>query len=731
MVVDSYQRKKYSQYKSSIPSREHISLWLDHYKYFITQRTIEKKFDINDKESKKALLKILRSMERDGQIISTYNHCYIIPKNFKLVEGKVIGHRDGYGFLRTEVLKDDLWLSSDQMKLCIHGDIILAHIVKSDRKGRNSAKVLKILHPNNMLIVGKYYVNNKIKFVIPDDTRFNFKIFINSSSIGAISIGSIVVVKLQNHSMRCHKIQGLIVEILGKKMNTHLSIDIALRKHSIPYLWSQEVKEEVRKIKSKINNYDIKHRIDLRHLPFFTIDDKDARDFDDAVFCKKINNTEEGWNLFVAIADVSHYVKPDTILDKSALERGTSIYFPSLVIPMLPEKISTDLCSLKPHTDRLCLVCEISLSNKGELISYKHYKSIIRSHGRFTYDEIFKIWNGDSFLCLKYKNLLKDIQNLSYLKNALNRFNISKRGIYFNNIESKFILDSNLRIKHICPNIRNDAHKFIESCMILANSVSADFVEKYKYPVLFRNHDRPTKDNVVNFRLILKELGLTLSGGDTPESIHYSDLLKKISIRPDFEMIQSILLRSMKQAVYSPENRGHFGLCLSSYVHFTSPIRRYPDLLLHRVIKVLISKDKKFFLNKNDSFLINTYNTKKITKIGVHCSVTERRADEASRDVVDWLKCDFMQKKIGNVLTGVISNVTSFGFFVRLNQFFIDGLVHIASLDDDYYCLDSLGFKLIGKFHKNTYCLGDILKVKVMSVNLNERKIELSLYSSF
>ncbi|QCI17936.1 ribonuclease R [Buchnera aphidicola (Acyrthosiphon lactucae)] len=731
MVVDPYQKREANKYKNPIPSREYISSWLRKYSDLISQKNLEKKFGINNQEGKKALRRRLRAMERDGQVIYTKNRCYIAPDSLKVVTGKVIGHRDGYGFLRTETLKEDLWLSSEQMKSCIHGDIILAHIVNTHGKRRSSARFLKLLQPNNVLIVGRYYINNEIKFVIPDDARFCFKIFIFSTIKEDISIGSIVVVKLKQHPIRNNKIQGFIVEILGKEMSTNLAIDIALRTYSIPSLWSEEIKKQLYKITNKINQCNFKNRIDLRNLPFFTIDDEDARDFDDAVFCKRKEKLEEGWNLWVAIADVSFYVQPDTPLDKEALKRGTSIYFPSLVIPMLPEKISTDLCSLNPYVERLCLICEMSLSNKGELISYKHYEAIICSQGRFTYDEIFKIWNGDFFLRSKYKKFLKDIENLSSLQKILNKDNISKKGIYFETIEPKFILNSNSRIENIHQNIRNDAHKFIESCMILANIASAYFVEKHKHPVLFRNHDHPKKENVVSFRSFLNELGLTLSGGDVPESFHYSNLLRNISNRPEYEMIQTILLRSMQQAVYSPENRGHFGLSLSSYVHFTSPIRRYPDLILHRIIKHLLLKNKNMSFNNYNFSSPDLYSTSEMKKIGVHCSITERRADEASRDVIDWLKCDFMYNKIGCILNGVISNVTSFGFFVRLNQFFIDGLVHIASLNDDYYYFDSLALKLIGKSSKNTYCLGDTLQVKVISVDLNERKIELSLHKFY
>ncbi|QCI24596.1 ribonuclease R [Buchnera aphidicola (Muscaphis stroyani)] len=731
MVVNPYQKKELKN-RNLIPSRECIQLWLRQSKNPVNQKKIEKVFKIYKKEEKQALKKRLRSMEKDHQIFYTPNHCYANPEKIKIIQGKVIGHRDGYGFLRTETLKDDLWLSSQEMKLCIHGDFISAYIECSNKKGRNSAKILKILKPNKILIIGQCYTIEKKQFVIPNDTRFNFKISIIKSINLNIFDGSIVVVKLKRNLITNSKFLGIIVEILGKEMGTRLAIEIALRTHSIPYKWSKKIQSQLFKIPENIkNSFNFNNRTDLRHLPFFTIDEHDARDFDDAVFCRKKNNSEEGWDLWVAIADVSHYVRPHTALDKAALERGNSIYFPSLVIPMLPEKISVDLCSLNPYQERLCLICEMSLSKKGELIKYKHYEGIICSQGRFTYDEVFKIWNGDMSLRIKYKKILKYLDNLFSLQKILNQYNISKKGIYFENIEPKFILNSNFKIKKIYQNIRNDAHKFIESCMILANIASASFVEQYKYPVLFRNHDKPNKENVINFRSILSKLGLSLSGDEIPKSIHYSNLLNQISNRPDYEMIQIILLRSMKQAVYSPENRGHFGLSLSSYVHFTSPIRRYPDLLLHRTIKHLLCKKNKKFLNKNYLLDSNLFNVNEIKKIGEHCSITERRSDKATRDVIDWLKCDFMEKKIGHVFTGVISNITAFGFFVRLNDFFIDGLVHIATLVDDCYYFDSVELKLIGKLKCNTYSLGDALTVKVIGVHFNERKIELSLYKSF
>ncbi|AWH90261.1 ribonuclease R [Buchnera aphidicola (Melanaphis sacchari)] len=729
MVVDIYQKKVIKKYKNSVPSRKYILLLLKKYNNLISKKILEKKLHINCRKEKQILRQRLKRMEKDNQIIYTSNRRYISLENLNLVKGKVIGHRDGYGFLRTETLKEDVWISKDEMKSCIHGDLVLAHIIQLNKK-RNIAKILKVFQSTNILIVGRYYLDKKIEFVIPNDSRFNFKIFILPSIINnKITIGSIVLVKLKKGFFK-NKIQGKIIEVLGKKMGIDLSINVALRTHNIPYSWSREVKNQLCRISNKISQKDLDNRVDLRHFPFFTIDEKDARDFDDAIFCKKKKDLEEGWNLWVAIADVSYYIKPNTALDKAAFNRGNSVYFPSLVVPMLPEKISTDLCSLNPSVDRLCLICEMSLSSEGKLVQYKHYEAVIRSHGRFTYDEIFDIWNGNVELQLKYKKLLKYIQNMFFLYKFLNKKRFLKKGISFENAEAKFILDDHFRINKIYQKIRNDAHKFIETCMILANIASARFIEKYNYPILFRNHAQPSKESVSSFRLLLKELGLSLLGGDNPKACHYSILLKKILNRPDYEMIQTLLLRSMKQAVYSPINCGHFGLALSSYVHFTSPIRRYPDLILHRIIKKLILKNKREASFKKEScnykkFFL--YNINEMKKIGAHCSITERRADDATRDVVDWLKCEFMKNKIGYILTGVISNVTSFGFFVRLDKFFIDGLVHIEKLSDDYYYFDSMGLKLIGKSTKNIYRLGDTLKVKVISVNLNQRKIELSL----
>ncbi len=468
-------------------------------------------------------------------------------------------------------------------------------------------------------------------------------------------------------------------------------------------------------------------RVDLRSLPLVTIDGEDARDFDDAVYCEKKRGG--GWRLWVAIADVSYYVRPGTPLDAEARSRGTSVYFPSQVVPMLPEVLSNGLCSLNPQVDRLCMVCEMTISSKGRLTGYKFYEAVMSSHARLTYTKVWHMLQGDQELREHYAPLVKHIEELHNLYKVLESAREERGGISFESEEAKFIFNAERRIERIEQTQRNDAHKLIEECMILANISAARFVEKAQEPALFRIHDKPTTEAITSFRTVLAELGLELPGGNKPEPRDYAELLTSIADRPDAEMLQTMLLRSMKQAVYDPENRGHFGLALQSYAHFTSPIRRYPDLSLHRAIKYLLAKEQGHKGNSTETGGWH-YSMEEMLQLGQHCSMTERRADEATREVSDWLKCDFMQDQVGNIFSGVIASVTGFGFFVRLNDLFIDGLVHVSSLDNDYYRFDQVGQRLIGESGGQTYRLGDRVEVRVEAVNMDERKIDFTLISS-
>ena len=727
MSQDPFLEREAEKYESPIPSREFILAHLAKRETPASREELAKELNLTGEEPLEALRRRLRAMERDGQLIFTRRQCYALPERLDLLRGTVIGHRDGFGFLRIEGSKDDLYLSAEQMKMAIHGDVVLAQAMAADRKGRREARIVRVLVPKTSQIVGRFFMDAGTGFVVPDDSRLSFDILIPADAVSGARMGFMVVVELTQRPTRRTKAVGKIVEILGDKMGTSMAVDIALRTHEIPHVWPPQVEKQVADLSEQVPESAKKGRVDLRKLPLVTIDGEDARDFDDAVYCEKKRGG--GWRLWVAIADVSYYVRPRTALDDEARNRGTSVYFPSQVIPMLPEVLSNGLCSLNPQVDRLCMVCEMTISSKGRLTGYKFYEAVMSSHARLTYTKVWHMLQGDQELREHYAPLVKHIEELHNLYKVLESAREERGGISFESEEAKFIFNAERRIERIEQTQRNDAHKLIEECMILANISAARFVEKAQEPALFRIHDKPTTEAITSFRTVLAELGLELPGGNKPEPRDYAELLTSIADRPDAEMLQTMLLRSMKQAVYDPENRGHFGLALQSYAHFTSPIRRYPDLSLHRAIKYLLAKEQGHKGNSTETGGWH-YSMEEMLQLGQHCSMTERRADEATREVSDWLKCDFMQDQVGNIFSGVIASVTGFGFFVRLNDLFIDGLVHVSSLDNDYYRFDQVGQRLIGESGGQTYRLGDRVEVRVEAVNMDERKIDFTLISS-
>lgn len=727
MSKDPFLTREAEKYSNPIPSREFILDLLSKREKPASRDELAQALQIDGEEQHEALRRRLRAMERDGQLVFTRRQCYALPERLDLVKGIVIGHRDGFGFLRAEGKKDDLYLSSEQMKTCIHGDEVLAQPLGADRKGRREARIVRVLVPKTSQIVGRYFTDAGVGFVVPDDSRLSFDILIPPEETLGARMGFVVVVELTQRPTRRSKAVGKIVEVLGDNMGTGMAVDIALRTHEIPYVWPPEVETQVEGLSEEVPESAKTGRVDLRALPLVTIDGEDARDFDDAVYCEKKRGG--GWRLWVAIADVSYYVRPGTPLDKEALNRGTSVYFPSQVVPMLPEVLSNGLCSLNPQVDRLCMVCEMTISARGNLSTWKFYEAVMRSHARLTYTKVWHMLQGDRELREHYQPLVKPIEELQRLYKALEQARSERGGISFESEEAKFIFNAERRIERIEQTERNEAHKLIEECMILANVSAARFVEKHDEPALFRVHDRPTTEAITAFRSVLAELGLELPGGNKPQPRDYAALLSSIADRPDSEMLQTMLLRSMKQAIYDPENRGHFGLSLASYAHFTSPIRRYPDLLLHRAIKYLLAKQAgdETQIKGNGGW---HYSMEEMLQLGSRCSMAERRADEATREVTDWLKCDFMLDQVGQTFSGVIASVTGFGFFVRLNELFIDGLVHVSSLDNDYYRFDQVGQRLTGESSGQTYRLGDKVAVRVEAVNMDERKIDFSLISS-
>ena len=718
--------KELAKYDNPIPSREFILQTIRTHNAPMTKEEVFIALGITDETQQEAMRRRLRAMENDGQLVFTKRKCYALPEKLDLLKGMVIGHREGFGFLQVEGKKEDFFIPNVQMQKVMHGDYVLAQPNGFDRKGRPEVRIVRVLEANKKQIVGRFFIEQGIGYVMPDDSRITRDILIPDNARLGARMGQVVVVELHPRTAPFFQPIGKITEVLGDNMAKGMEVEIAIRKHDIPHSFPSTVEKQLKKWAEDVPEEAKRGRVDLRNLPLVTIDGEDARDFDDAVFCQKQG---KGWKLWVAIADVSYYVRPKSALDTEAYNRGNSVYFPNRVVPMLPEKLSNGLCSLNPQVDRLCMVCEMTISAKGKMTDYRFYEAVMNSHARLTYNKVAKILEKDTALCERYASLVPHLQDLHEMYRALVKARQQRGAIEFETIESKFIFNALGRIERIEPVVRNDAHKIIEECMILANIASANFMAKHQEPALYRIHAVPSEEKLTAFRSFLAECGLSLSGGNKPTPMDYAQLLEQIKPRPDHELIQTMLLRSMSQAVYSADNIGHFGLALEEYAHFTSPIRRYPDLMLHRGIKYLLEKQKGSKRKTTDTGGYH-YQLEEMDLFGAHCSSTERRADDATREVADWLKCEYMQDHVGEEFDGVISSVTGFGFFVRLNDLFIDGLVHISGLANDYYLFDMPKQRLIGENSGMIFRLGDAVKVRVEAVSLEQKQIDFSLISS-
>ncbi|WP_353497275.1 ribonuclease R [Vibrio sp. CB1-14] len=727
-VDDPFAARESENYENPIPSREFISDFLESVNVPMNRNDLFEALGLSGEEQYEGLRRRLRAMERDGQLVFTRRQCYALPDKLEMIKGYVIGHKDGHGWVRPEgsMNKDnDVLLPHHQMRTLLHGDFVLVQPSGTDKRGRKEGRLVRVLEERKTQVVGRFFMEYGYAYVVADDSRISQDILIPNERRGGARMGNVVVVEVTDRGSRSRGMMGQVVEVLGENMAPGMETQIAIRTHQIPHEWPEEVEKQVKQFGEFVPEEAKEGRVDLRDLPLVTIDGEDARDFDDAVYCER--KKSGGWRLWVAIADVSYYVRPNTPLDKEAIVRGNSVYFPSQVVPMLPEVLSNGLCSLNPQVERLCMVCEMTISDTGKLSGYKHYEAVMNSHARLTYNKVSDILEGNEELRERYSAVVPHLHELHNMYQVLKRARDNRGAIEFETVETKFIFNADRKIDRIEPVVRNDAHKIIEECMILANIASASLVEKAKEPSLYRVHETPGEERLQGFRDFLSELGLDLSGGLEPSPTDYAELIKKIGERQDKELIQTMLLRSMKQAVYNADNAGHFGLALKRYAHFTSPIRRYPDLLLHRAIKYLIAKQE----GRNTDRWTPTggyhYSFDDMDYYGEQCSMTERRADDATRDVADWLKCEYMQDHVGEELDGVIANVTGFGFFVRLTELHIDGLVHISSLANDYYQFDPIGQRLIGESFGAIYRLGDAVKVKVLSVNLDDKKIDFEL----
>jgi ribonuclease R len=650
------------------------------------------------------------AMEREGQIHRNRRGHLLIADKAGLIKGKVIGHPDGFGFLKPEEAKEDLFLGPKEMHKVLHGDVVLARVTGVDRRGRLEASIVEVLERANKMVVGRLFIEQGVAFVIAENKRISQDILITPDSLGKAKSGQVVTAEILTPPTKQSEPIGRIVEILGNYADPGMEIEIALRKHDLPHEFSAQALDAAKRLPKTVDAKDIKGRKDLRELPFVTIDGETARDFDDAVYCEKKGKS---FRLWVAIADVSHYVKHGDALDREAYERGNSVYFPRRVIPMLPEELSNELCSLKPDVDRLVMVCEMEVSSGGVVKHYDFYAGVIHSHARLTYTRVADAIEGREADPPIGRDVMPNIENLYAAFKALLGARQKRGAIDFDSLETRMIFDDQGKIERIVRVERNDAHRLIEECMLAANVCASDYLEKNEQPTLYRVHEGPSAEKLEALRAMLKDFGLTLGGGEEPQAGDYADLLKRIKDKPYAGMLQTVMLRSLSQAVYTPENVGHFGLAYDAYAHFTSPIRRYPDLLVHRGIKAVIAGKR--------------YEAGDLHAVGEHCSETERRADDATRDVEAWLKSYYMQDHVGEEFDGTISGVTSFGLFVTLDDLFVDGLVHISDLGQDYFQFDAHKHMLRGERSGAKYQLAGRVRVKVVRVNLEQAKIDFTI----
>ena len=730
-IADPHAEREAANYENPIPSREVILELLSEAEKPLDHTHIAKSLNLVEPEQLEALRKRLRAMERDGQLMVNRRNAYCLVDKMHLLHCRVQGHRDGYGFAMPIAEGEDIYLSARQMHFVFDGDEVLIQVTGEDRRGRLEGKVIEVLQRKHKTVVGRYKEESGIGFVIPDNGRLTQQILIPTKAKGSVEPGQIVTVEITDYPTRQLGAKGRIAEVLGEHLDPGMEIDVAIRSHGIPWEWPDEVLHEAAGLEAEPLEEDKQHRVDLRQLPFVTIDGEDARDFDDAVYCEE--GSGGNWRLWVAIADVSHYVWPDSALDQEASLRGNSVYFPARVVPMLPEALSNGLCSLKPDVDRLAMVCEMELTAAGVLAKYRFYESIIHSHARLTYTQVGEVLEQGSHADVDSQRV-PDLKRLHSLYRVLRAARDKRGAIDFETVETRIIFDEHRKIEAIVPVVRNDAHKLIEECMLCANVATARFYDANKLPILFRVHEGPGEEKLEGLRKFLGELGLDLGGGDKPTPVHYQQLLLQIVDREDANVIQTMLLRSLSQAVYQPENKGHFGLHYEAYAHFTSPIRRYPDLLVHRGIRHLIRSggNAKGVLRIKGAEPIPAkqifpYDVRSMVIQGEHSSMSERRADDATREVDSWLKCEYLQEHVGDEFDGVISAVTGFGLFVELKDLYIEGLVHITALPGDYYNFDKAHQRLTGERSGRSFQLGGIVRVQVARVDLDDRKIELEL----
>jgi ribonuclease R len=710
---DPFREREAGRYEHPVASREFILQTLKEQGVPVLEEELERLLGVKPRE-REAISRRLAAMERGGEIMRNRRGAICVVEKLDLVRGRVQGHPDGFGFLVRDEGGPDLFLGPKEMREVMHGDRVVARISGTDRRGRPEGQIVEVLERAQQRLVGRLRQEHGILYVTAEDRRISHEILVKPDETLGAKAGQVVTVELVSQPSKHAQPVARVAEVLGNYADPGMEIEIALRKHALPHVFSRDVERLCARLPESVTAEDREGRTDLTKLPLVTIDGETAKDFDDAVYSEP---AQGGYRLVVAIADVSHYVKPGDALDREAMSRGNSVYFPRRVIPMLPEKLSNDLCSLNPKVPRLAVVCDMRVDADGEIDSYRFYPAVFRSHARLTYTEVAAMLDdSESEASRRHKALRPHIEHLDRLFRRLVKARERRGAIDFETIETQMIFDEQGKIERIVPVKRNDAHRIIEECMLAANVCTSDFLRKHDHPMLYRIHEGPTPEKLAALREFLKGFGLQLSGGDDPHARDYAKLLSRVKDRPDAQLLQTVMLRSLQQAVYSPDNVGHFGLAYESYTHFTSPIRRYPDLLVHRAIKAALRRQR--------------YEAGSWHELGAHCSMTERRADEATRDVSNWLKCYYMKDRVGDTFNGSISGVTGFGIFVALDEVYVEGLVHVSELGRDYFHFDAAKHHLMGERTHKRYRLGDRVRVEVARVDLDTARIDFMLADS-
>ena len=697
-----------------LPSREAILKTLEKKDSPSAIRELAADLNVSGKPALNALKRRLLAMTRDGQLLRTRGSRFGLASRMDLIAGRVLAHPDGFAFIRPEKGGADVYLAHREARRTLHGDKVLVRIAGLDRRGQPFGNLVEVLERANTQVVGRYIQEHGVGFVTPDNRQLNQDVLIPQGKASGARDGQIVVADIEQQPDRHLQPIGRVAEVLGEHMAPGMEIEIAVRSYGLPTAWPSAVLAAAERIPAELRDGDLTGRQDLRALPLVTIDGADARDFDDAVYARR---TPKGFVLYVAIADVDHYVRSGTALDQEGLQRGTSVYFPDRVIPMLPEALSNGICSLNPGVDRLVMVCELNVSTAGDVRRATFYAAVIRSHARLVYEDVDQWLKGDRRTPIAGDaTVAENLVCLEALYQCLREQREVRGALDIDTVEPRFEYDRYGKIATIEAAIRVDAHRLIEECMIAANVAAARFLERRKRPALYRIHDEPDEEKVQDLGEFLRALGIRFAKTKAPTPKAFARVLKAAAKRPDKRLIDTVVLRSMKLAVYSDDNAGHFGLALPAYTHFTSPIRRYPDLIVHRAIKAAL----------NDVALGEAAATG-MAELAGQCSMLERRADEATRDAVAWLKCEYMLDKIGERFSGIVSGVAEFGVFVELDEIFVEGLIHVTALPPDYYHYDAIHHTLSGRASGREFRIAQQLDVAVQRVDLDERKIDFTL----